>query len=170
MTAADPVPAFAAGWGHAHGSFELKVPAALSGLTAVIDHQSIVDVIACHGWSLDEQQWEVMADIYADDVTSTGCIAGVTNMETVRGKAVYIDWLKGVLQARSDQLRHNFLNIVVTEQGPDEATAIGYCVLTSTSPEAATVRATGIYRFSLVKQGDRWRLSAIHSGLDNTPF
>lgn len=170
MTAAEQVPAFEGGWGHAQGPFELKVPAALTDLASMIDRQSIIDVIACHAWSVDERQWKVMADIYTDDLTSSGCIAGVTNMETVRGKTVFIDWLKSFLETRSDQLRHNFLNVVVTELQPHEATAIGYCVLTSTSPGAATVAATGIYRFSVVKQGGRWRLSAIYSGLDNSPF
>ncbi len=168
MPAADPVPAFAGGWGHAHGLFKLRVPAMPSDLAGMIDHRAIVDVITCHAWSVDERQWDVMADIYTDGLTTSGCIAGVTNMDTIRGKAVFIDWLKGFLDTRSDQLRHNFLNIVVTEQGSREATAIGYCILTSTSPAGATLRSTGIYRFSLVKQGSRWRLSAIYSGLDTS--
>lgn len=170
MTATNLVLAFDGGWGHAHGPFDLKVPATLSDLTSVIDRQSIADAIGCYSWSIDEQQWEVMAEIYTEDMTFSGCVAGVTNLETVTGSADFIEWLKGFLRARNDQLRHSLVNIVVTEQGLDSATALGYCVLASTTPAGANVQATGIYRFSLVKQGDRWRISAIYGGFDNAPF
>ena len=170
MTTVNSVPAFGGAWGHTHGPFELKVPATLSDLTSVIDRQSIVDAIACYAWSVDEQQWEVMADIYTEDMTFSGCVAGVSNLETVAGSADFIEWLKGFVAARNDQLRHSLVNIVVTEQGLNSATVIGYCVLASTTPEVASVQATGLYRFSLVKQGDRWRISAIYGGFDNAPF
>lgn len=170
MSMADTVPAFGGGWAHTHGLFELKVPAPLGDLTALSDRHAITDAVACYAWSVDEQQYDLMADLFTQDMTFQGCVAGVANLETVVGGATLVAWLKDFLGSRDDQFRHTLANVVVTEQGPDTATALAYCVLASSTPAGSVVQATGIYRFSLVKGGERWRISGMYGGFDAVPF
>ena len=166
MTVSSTSPAFHGGWGHAHGLVKIKVAAPLADLDQVRDRLAIEQVTRTYGWCIDEQQFDVLREIFTEDMAFRGCVAGSGPFEDMLGRDVYVPWLENFMAARTDQMRHNLGNVVVTEQTPELAKVLAYMVLTSSTPQGSKILATAFYEFTLVKRGEYWQISALYTGFD----
>jgi hypothetical protein len=74
-----------------------------------------------------------------------------------------------VWDEQTDQRRHIFTNVVVSDLSGSEGVAHAYLMLTaSTGGEMAPV-TNGPYRFELQNDGGVWRISRLSAGFD-APF
>ncbi len=166
MTNETEVPGFALSWGHANGLVDLRRPAPAADLRTLTDRQAIVETVHAYGWSVDERRWDVLADILAEDFQFRGVIAGAAALDAIDGRDAFIDWLKAYTDTLDAQLRHNFANVLATEQGATEATALAYLILCSATPEGARVASTAFYRVSLRREDETWRIARLYTGFD----
>ena len=167
MTEAIDIPAFGVSWGHANGLIDLRRAAPVTDVQGLIDRQAIVETIQTYGLAIDEQRWDVLADVLAEDHVYRGAVAGTAALDALDSRDELIGWLQNYMGTLDAQLRHNFTNVVVIEQGEQEATALAYVVLASTSPtEGARVASTAFYRVSLRREDGVWRIARLYTGFD----
>ena len=164
MTSSLAVPAFSYAWGSAQHLVDVTRPVVLHH--RVGDLVAIEATIRTYGWAIDENRFDMLRAVLADDAEFSGVIAGVAALDTVRGRDVLCAWLAEFMATRSDQLRHSLGNIVVTELGDKTATAQCYLTLLATTSEATTVLATAFYRFTLSRLDDAWSVETVFAGFD----
>ena len=164
MTSSPALPAFRYAWGSAHQLVDVTRPVVLHD--RVGDLVAIEATIRTYGWAIDENRFDLLRAVLAEDAEFSGVIAGVAVLEAVRGRNVLCAWLEEFMAARSDQLRHSLGNIVVTELGDKTATAQCYLTLLATTREATTVLATAFYRFTLSRLDDAWSVETLFAGFD----
>jgi SnoaL-like domain len=162
----DQIPPFALSWGHAAGLVALSRPAPPADLDALVQRQAIVETVQAYGWAIDERRWDVLADVLAEDHRFRGVVAGAARLDSLDGRDALIDWLRAYTDTLDAQLRHCFTNILVTEQGAGEATALAYLTLCSSTPQGTRVASTAFYRVSLRRQDGAWRIAALYTGFD----
>jgi hypothetical protein len=158
-----PAPA----WGSAATNLALPVQALQLDPAGAVDRLLIQELVARYCWSYDERRLEALAAAYTPDAVWDGSVAGEFTIEDIVGREAIVDWLKGHMGAQSDQRRHNVLNTVFTEQGPDSAQLICYLLLTSAQDRVTSVVTSGFYRVDVVKTGEGWQIKRVFGGFDN---
>lgn len=168
MTDASTGPAFAYGWGSA-GSLVALVRPTVPTAAELADRHAIEQTVRTYGWAIDENRFDVFAELLGPDVEFSGVIAGVAPLDTVAGRETLTQWLREYMATRTDQLRHSLGNVIVTELADGRATALAYLTLHSTTAEATTPLASAFYRFTLFRQDDGWFVDTVFAGFDK-PF
>lgn len=165
----ETVPGFRYGWGHESVLSDLSAPRLPTEFQELADRHTIEQTVRCYGWAIDENRFDVFADLLDDDVSFSGAIASVALIDDVRGRETLVLWLSDYMQAREDQLRHVLGNVIITAYQGHEATALTYLTLMSSTPAGTTTVATAFYRFTLTKRDDTWLVKTVYAGFD-TPF
>jgi len=160
-----PMPA----WGHVQRLISVHRPAPAGGPEQVADRLAIAETISCYGWGFDERRADLLGDLFTADGVWTGSIAGSTELESHRGRDAIVSFLSEFWMGLHDQRRHNFVNVLVTEQDETRATALAYLLLTAGSGTDITIVTSGFYRLSLAKEDRTWRMSELYAGFD-VPF
>ena len=158
-----PVPA----WGSATTDLDLPVHALSLDAAGVVDRLLIQELIARYCWSYDERRLDTLAAAYTSDAVWDGSVAGGFAIDDIVGREAIVDWLKGHMGSQSDQRRHNVLNTVFTQQGPDSAQVLCYLLLTSAQDQVTSVVTSGFYRVDVAKTSEGWQIKRIFGGFDN---
>lgn len=165
----ETVPTFGYGWGHEWVLSDLSAPRVPTTLHELADRHALEQTVRCYGWAIDENRFDVFAELLDDDVSFSGAIASVSLLDEVRGRDTLVVWLSDYMRAREDQLRHVLGNVLITEYDGQGATALAYLTLMSSTTAGTTAVATAFYRFTLVKRDDAWLVKTVYAGFD-APF
>lgn len=164
----ETVPVFRYGWGHERVLNDLSAPRLPTTLQELADRHGIEQTVRCYGWAIDENRFDVFAELLDDDVSFSGAIASVGLIDEVRGRDPVVVWLSDYMRAREDQLRHVLGNVIITDFQGQEATALAYLTLMSSTTAGTTIVATAFYRFTLAKRDDTWLVKTVYAGFDTT--
>lgn len=161
----DNTPALRPGWGHAQALVNLQIPAPLEDWESVRDRLAIAQTTVTYGWSIDEERFDVLRDIFTDDMVFRGGVVDAEPFDTMSGD-VYVPWLIDFMGPRKDAMRHSFSNFTVTEQTTETATALSYMTLLSSTLEESKILATAFYVWTMAKVSGRWKIRAMYTGFD----
>ncbi|MFG2730405.1 nuclear transport factor 2 family protein [Streptomyces canus] len=155
-------------WAHEIGVLSLgPVSEVPSSLAEIADRMLIQETASRYALAYDERRLDVLADVFAEDVTFAYSISGGGYGES-KGRETVIAWLHEIMQGQTDQRRHVCANFVVEELAADRAVVTTYLALFASDTETRLV-TTGFYRMELCKSDGKWRLSYVYDGLDR-PF
>jgi ketosteroid isomerase-like protein len=157
------------GWGARGGVVAPRRPAALLDVAGMTDRQAIVDTISCYAWAYDERDAKLLGEVFTEDGIWAGSIQGTQAIGPHQGRGAVVEWLAAFWPIQTDQRRHNFVNVLVEEQGADAARALAYLMLTAGEGQGVVVVTTGCYRITLAKADGTWRISEMFAGFD-VPF
>ncbi len=165
----DTIPATCApAWAHDEAVIDLQPVAPVpTTLEEVADRLMIQETIARYAIAYDERRLDVLASLY----TETGGYfyrIGSGPVDGRSGRDELIPWLGAIMEGQTDQRRHMMSSLVIEELTADRATVIAYKTIYGIEATAELV-TTGLYRFSLVKQDDRWLIQEALDALDR-PF
>lgn len=133
------------------------------------DRLAIAERVHLYGWGYDERDREVLSDCFTPDGTWEGHIMGTDQVGPFSGRDAVVEFLAGFWDEQTDQRRHIFTNVVVSNLSAGRAVAHAYLTLTAaTGGERATV-TNGPYRFELRQDEGVWRISRLAAGFD-APF
>lgn len=167
MTRPAKVLEFGYGWGSAASLLDLTRPRVrVAGELA--DCFAIEQTVRAYGWAIDENRFDLLAELLAPQAEFSGEIAGVGPLDTVSGRDDLVSWLSAYMNGRSDQLRHSMGNVLVTEVGAASATAIAYLTLHGTTSEETVPLSTAFYRFTFSRSEDAWFVDSVFAGFDKS--
>ncbi len=164
MTANSPHPAWAAQSGHV----QLPPPGAADP-AQVADRLAIAECIHRYGWGYDERDQAALGGCFTDDGIWQGSVMGLDVIEPHRGRDAVVEFLTGFWAIQTDQRRHIFTNVVVTDLDGSTAVAHAYLLLTASSESVMTPVTTGPYRLEMRKEDGVWRIARLVAGFD-APF
>ncbi|MEZ5412342.1 MAG: nuclear transport factor 2 family protein [Acidimicrobiales bacterium] len=164
MTASHPHPAWAAQSGHV----QLPAPGAASP-AQVADRLAIAECIHRYGWGYDERDRDALGGCFTDDGVWEGTIMGVDVIEPHVGREAVVEFLTGFWAIQTDQRRHIFTNVVVTDLDGSTAVAHAYLMLTAAADAVMATVTTGPYRFEMRQEQGVWRMARLVAGFD-APF
>jgi hypothetical protein len=134
------------------------------------DRWLISDTLSKYGWGYDEGDFELLAEALTEDATVTGTVHGTTiGWGPTVGRSEIVKVLSDIRLGQHDQRRHGLASILFDELTTDTARVRCYQILFATENGAARFVASGWYRFTLVKDGDVWRIKEQVAQLDS-PF
>lgn len=158
---------FGYGWGSTASLLEVTRPR-VRDAGDVADCLAIEQTVRAYAWAIDENRFDLLAQLLAPQAEFSGQIAGVGPLDTVTGRDELSSWLSAFMNSRSDQLRHSMGNVLLTEVGAADATALAYLTLHATTSEATVPLATAFYRFTLAKSEDAWFVESVFAGFDKS--
>ena len=139
------------------------------GFTELADRVAIVDAVRAYALAIDERRWDLLAEVLTEDHQFRGTGPDGRPLDALDGRSALVAWLEDYLGALGAQLRHHFTGVLVTEQGPDDATVLAYLLLTSAAADGVQVVSTAVYRVSLVRVDGAWRISRLDAAFDGAP-
>ena len=158
------LPAFGYGWGSTHNLIEVLHPVAHPGRAD--DILAIQATIQTYALAIDQNRFDVLRAVFADNAEFSGVIAGIAPVGPIQGGDTIRTWLEDYMLVRTDQLRHSMSNVVVTELGDETATAVAYLTLLSSTTEATVLVASAFYRFTLERHASAWLFATVFAGFD----
>ena len=167
MTGATAAPDLVYGWGSTGSFIEVNRPK-IRAVDDVGDCHAIEQTVRAYGWAIDENRFDLLADLLSPQVEFSGTIAGVGPLETVAGRSELVSWLSAYMTTRTDQLRHSMGNVLLTDLSQGRATALAYLTLHGTKPEGTLPLATAFYRFTLSRNEDAWFVDSVFAGFDKS--
>jgi uncharacterized protein (TIGR02246 family) len=169
MTEPQPTP----GWARKAGQVALAPASADTtggNADAVADRLAIAELIARYGWGYDERDLDTLADCFTADGVWEGSLMGADGVGPHQGREAVVAFLTDFWGVQTDQRRHIFTNVVVTDLSGDRATAHAYLLLTASTGGTMTPVTNGPYRFEVRRDGDGvWRMARLVAGFD-APF
>lgn len=156
---------FGYGWGSASSLLEVTRPRVRTA-NELLDCFAIEQTVRAYGWAIDENRFDLLAQLLGTQAQFSGHIAGVGPLETVSGRDELIAWLSAFMNSRDDQLRHSMGNVLLTEVSAERAEALVYLTLHATTPQGTVPLATAFYRFTFSKTGDAWFVDDVFAGFD----
>ena len=164
MTATHPQPAWAAQSGHV----QLSPPGAVNPAQAA-DRLAIAECIHRYGWGYDERDREPLGDCFTEDGIWEGSVMGVDTIDPQQGRGAVVEFLTGFWATQTDQRRHIFTNVVITDLDESTAVAHAYLLLTAASEGVMAPVTTGPYRLEMRREHGLWRIARLVAGFD-APF
>ncbi len=161
---ADCSPAWAARAGHVEPVGAQPIPEDAAELA---NRYALIETVQRYAYAYDERSLSALRELFTESVVFSYTVSGGPIGE-VRGRDAVIGWLDEIMASQADQRRHIVSNIVTQHLGYESATLVAYLALFSVAATAQLV-TTGFYRFELLRQDDRWKISAVLDGLDR-PF
>ena len=142
------------------------------GMAAVAaDRSAMQDTLARYAWGYDEGDFEMLADTFTKDGTTSGKVANSdVSWGPTAGNRAIADMLKAIRQQQTDQRRHTVHTFRFENQSLSFADLYCYLHLTSTENAVTKTVTTGWYHASMVKDADgQWRMANLAAVLDS-PF
>jgi hypothetical protein len=165
MTTQQPTPGWAAQLNHVR-----LEEAEIADPQRVADRVAIAECIHRYGWGYDERDRALLADCFTSDGVWEGSIMGSDQVGPYEGRAQVVDFLAEFWDTQTDQRRHIFTNVVVSELTTASAVAHAYLLLTASTGGTMTPVTNGPYRLEMRNDDDGvWRISRLVAGFD-APF
>jgi SnoaL-like domain len=156
------------GWGTVTSHVRLA-PAAPADPAVAADRLAIAECIHRYGWGYDERSRELLADCFTADGIWEGSLMGADQVGPYEGRDAVVTFLTDFWAVQTDQRRHIFTNVVVTEVTGSAAVAHAYLLLTASTGGTMTPVTNGPYRFEMRNDGGVWRMARLVAGFD-APF
>lgn len=164
MTAQQPTP----GWASASGQVRLP-PAEAAEPAGAADRAAIAERVHRYGWGYDERDQTGLGDCFTEDGIWEGSIMGADKVGPYQGREAVVSFLMEFWAVQTDQRRHIFTNVVVSDLTDSAAVAHAYLLLTASADGVMTPVTTGPYRFELRRDDGVWRIGRLVAGFD-APF
>jgi hypothetical protein len=128
---------------------------------------AVQQTLARYAFALDQQDLVELEGVLTEDATWTATIAGEVDYGPFVGRAAILDFVRGAMDAQTDQRRHNLINIVFHSADAGTAVVRAYLMLTSNAGGSPSVITTGFYTFRLQRAKSEWRIAKLFLGMDN---
>ncbi len=126
---------------------------------------AIHELFARWAYAYDERDEAMLADCFTEDADFSMRIAGGDLVGPFEGREAIMVLMTGSMAEQTDVRRHVVSNIFFKSEG-DQPEVISNLTLLATENGEIQLLSAGIYRDTVVKQGDSWRLSHRHLDLD----
>ena len=133
------------------------------------DRLAVAEAVHLYGWGYDERDRELLGGCFTADGTWEGHVMGVDSVGPFVGRDAIVEFLTGFWDEQTDQRRHIFTNVVVSDLSESSAVAHAYLMLTASTNGEMTPVTNGPYRFELRLDDGVWRISRLAAGFD-APF
>ncbi|MGF1595697.1 MAG: nuclear transport factor 2 family protein [Acidimicrobiales bacterium] len=143
-------------------------PATVAAADAA-DRIAIAERVHLYGWGYDERNRELLGACFTEDGIWEGSIMGSDRVGPHEGRDAVTAFLTAFWDVQTDQRRHIFTNVVVSEQTATAAVAHAYLLLTASTGDAMVPVTNGPYRFELRHDDGSWRIARLVAGFD-APF
>lgn len=130
------------------------------------DKLAISGMLGKGGWAYDAPDVDYLADMFTEDGRFELSITGVGDVGPFEGRAAIRKLYEDSLAAQTDQRRHVVTNIFFEDETDTSVTAVSYLVLISIKEGKLEVISSGVYRDSVVLDGDAWRITLRNLQLD----
>jgi 3-phenylpropionate/cinnamic acid dioxygenase small subunit len=135
----------------------------MKGRSILSQHQQdglgILNTVYDYAYSLDEKQFDLFADCFADDATIDIVVHGATPpVPHLSGRDSIVEFFRTGRARHTDRRRHVVTNTRVSSTG-ETASVHSYVVLYSTENGVPSLVCTGQYFDELVLAAGRWRIS-----------
>lgn len=151
------------GWG---SSYLTEMPAGDVDLDPE-ERFAIQQTLARYAFALDQQDLVALESVLTEDATWEFTVAGEVDHGPFAGRAVILDFVRGVMDTQTDQRRHNLVNFVFGSADAGTAVVQTYLMLTSNAGGTPSVITTGFYTFTLERSESEWRIAKLFLGMDN---
>ncbi|WP_326597905.1 nuclear transport factor 2 family protein [Streptomyces sp. NBC_01803] len=132
-----------------------------------MEQLAIQQTLGRYAFALDHGDLVTLASVLTEDATWTVNIAGEVEQGPFVGHAAILGLVRDATEARTDQRRHNLINLVFHHADTDTAVVWAYLMLTSNAGGSVNVIATGFYTFALRHADGEWRIAKLFVGMDN---
>ena len=164
MTVQQPTPGWASETGH------VRLPLAeADDAGRPADRLAIAERVARYGWGYDERDQAGLADCFTVDGIWEGSIMGGDKVGPYGGRDAVVAFLTEFWAVQTDQRRHIFTNVVVSDLAGSTAVAHAYLLLTAATDGAMTPVTNGPYRLEMRQEDGVWRIARLVAGFD-APF
>jgi ketosteroid isomerase-like protein len=135
------------------------------------DRSAIQDTHARYAWGYDEGNFDMLADTFTQDGTTSGKVANSdAAWGPTAGNQAIAAMLRDIRDQQSDQRRHTVHTFRFENQSPSTADLYSYVLITSTENAVTKTVTAGSYHASMVKEADgEWRMANLTALLDG-PF
>ncbi|HEY0691424.1 MAG TPA: nuclear transport factor 2 family protein [Kribbella sp.] len=128
---------------------------------------AVQQTLAHYAFASNQQDLVASESVLTEDATWTFTIAGEVHHGPFVGRAAILDFVRGAMDAQTDQRRHNLINIVFHSADAGTAVVRAYLMLTSNADGSQSVITTGFYTFRLERAESEWRIAKLFLGMDN---
>ena len=164
MSSVQPTP----GWARTTGHVTVRDLGPADAAKAA-DRQAITERVSLYGWGYDERDRDLLAGCFTEDGTWEGHIMGTDDVGPFVGRDALVEFLASFWDEQTDQRRHIFTNVVVSDITDTTAVAHAYLLLTASTGGDMHPETVGPYRFEMRKDEGIWRMSRLAAGFD-APF
>lgn len=164
MSSLEPVP----GWAQNMGHVTIGAPERVD-VHDVADRLAIAERVHLYGWGYDERDRDLLAGCFTEDGTWQGHVMGTDSVGPFVGRDAVVEFLTAFWDEQSDQRRHIFTNVVVSDLTATSGVAHAYLLLTASTGGEMVPVTNGPYRLEMRKDAEVWRISRLAAGFD-APF
>jgi 3-phenylpropionate/cinnamic acid dioxygenase small subunit len=131
------------------------------------DRLAIGELLNRAAYALDERELDMLADCFSEDAQFTLRIAGGDLVGPFTGREQIMQLMTDSMAQQTDQRRHVVSNLFFTAGDANQAEAVSNLSLIATEQGRTALLSAGVYRDTLRREGDRWRLCRRHIDLDS---
>jgi len=164
MSASEPVPGWARQTGHVKLSALERVDPG-----SVADRLAIAERVHLYGWGYDERDRDLLGGCFTEDGTWEGLVMGTDSVGPLMGRDAVVEFLTAFWDEQTDQRRHIFTNVVVSDVTEASGVVHAYLLLTASTGGEMSPVTNGPYRFEMRKDAGVWRITRLAAGFD-APF
>lgn len=164
MSSLEPNP----GWARSAGHVTVGDLGGVDAAT-VADRLAVVERVHLYGWGYDERNRDLLAGCFTEDGTWEGHVMGIDSVGPFVGREAVVDFLAAFWDEQTDQRRHIFTNVVVSDLTATSGVAHAYLMLTASTGGEMKPVTVGPYRLEMRKASGIWRISRLAAGFD-APF
>lgn len=133
---------------------------------AIEDKQTIQELLARSAWAYDEKRLDVMEACFTEAAQMRLRIAGGDVIGPYDGRVAVLDLIRGSIESQTDQRRHVISNVFFESEEGDTAVVLSNLTLLATADGEISVLSAGVYRDTVVRDGNGWRFRERFLSLD----
>lgn len=123
------------------------------------DKQAIAEMLGKGGWAYDTPDVDYLANMFTEDGKFDLSIDKMGQVGSFSGRGEIRKLYEDSLTSQTDQRRHCVTNIFFEDERDNAVTAVSYLILIAVKDGILTVLSSGVYRDSVVLDGDTWRIA-----------
>ena len=130
------------------------------------DKIAIMELLARSAYTLDEREVDALRDTFTEDAALAIDIAGADGEVQFEGRDAILSLMTDSMAEQTDQRRHVVSNSFFAHDGGDTVTVVSNITITSVENGAARLVTTGLYRDTVRRESDVWRIATRRIELD----
>jgi hypothetical protein len=128
----------------------------------VPDYSAVAQLFARYAAAMDDNDFDVLRDVFTADATFTVDIAGGPTVGPYESRDAIVEFISSTTTEQQDQRRHVITNARL--EGEDRA--FGVLSLFVTAEGELVVQTTGVYRTELAEEDGALRFRSMYLALD----
>jgi ketosteroid isomerase-like protein len=125
------------------------------------DYSEVCNVFARYASAMDDNNYEVLREVFSDDATFTVDITDGPTVGPYESGDAIVEFISSTTEDQQDQRRHVITNVRVEGE-----TAYGILSLFVTADGELTVQTTGVYKVEMIEEGGASRFASMYLTLD----